>query len=127
MMRGQLLARDSPERHLAPVIDHRQIDLRSLALNRLVRAKVENDPALVEKARSNVERWLISCSPRVRATLLEWKELLNGPQETLLALLTSPDERATRLRQSSPFAGVLSTAERTNILQQFRTHEAASA
>lgn len=110
-----------------PVIDHRQIDLRSLAFNRLVRAKVEGDPALVEKALGNIEHWLVTCSPRVRATLLEWKDLLNGPRETLLTLLTSSDERATRLRQSSPFAGVLTAAERSSVLRQFHPHEQASA
>jgi hypothetical protein len=33
---------------------------------------------------------------------------LDGPVDGVVTLLTSPDERATRLRQSKPFTGVLS-------------------
>jgi len=37
----------------------------------------------------------------------------------VLELLTDPGEEATRLRQSSPFAGVLSEAERRSALNRF--------
>jgi hypothetical protein len=35
-------------------------------------------------------------------------------------LLVSRSERATRLRQSSPFAGVLTPAERRRVYEAFR-------
>jgi hypothetical protein len=38
----------------------------------------------------------------------------------IVAFLESDSEDAIRLRQSSPFAGILSTAERTAILQAHR-------
>ena len=107
--------------------DHRLIDERSLAFDRLTAAKLKANPALVEKARDNVRRWLASCSEGVRPALLEWQAALDGPLEALLALLTSSDERATRLRQSSPFAGVLSPAERNAILREYHRRESRAA
>jgi hypothetical protein len=39
----------------------------------------------------------------------------------LLQLLRSPEEEAVRLRQSSPFAGILSPAERQSILSRYES------
>ncbi len=106
--------------------DHSLIDERSLAFDRLLRARVEADPHLVDKARENVERWLLTCAPGVRSVLLEWRQILSGPRDQLLTLMTSTDEHATRLRQSSPFAGLLSRAERTAILREFQHHDSSA-
>lgn len=103
--------------------DHRLIDERSLAFDRLTAAKITTNPALVERARATLHRWLATASPRARPAMLEWQTVLDGPREELLALLVATDERARRLRQSSPFAGVLSTAERTAVLQEFQHRE----
>jgi hypothetical protein len=107
--------------------DHRLIDERSLAFDRIVAEKLARDLGVVDHARANLERWLLTCSPRVRPALLEWQELLNGPAEILRETLLSTDERATRLRQSSPFAGVLTNSERTKILRDFQGRESNSA
>lgn len=107
--------------------DHRLIDERSLAFDRLTAEKIQADPAVVERARATLARWLGTCSPRVRPVLLEWQAILEGPRADLLALLAATDERATRLRQSSPFAGVLTAAERTAILHEFHLRESATA
>jgi hypothetical protein len=107
--------------------DHRLIDERSLAFDRLTAAKIAADPALIERARGTLRRWLTTASPRVRPVLLEWEALLKAPLEELLATLTGTDERAVRLRQSSPFAGILSAAERTAILQEYQRRESSAA
>ena len=107
--------------------DHRLIDERSLAFGRAVAAKIAADPALVDLARANLTRWLETVSPRTRPALLEWRAILDGPPDQLLTLLRSSEERAVRLRQSSPFAGALSTAERTAILTEFQRREATAA
>ncbi len=79
-------------------------------------AKLAADPRLLEVARANLKRWL-SISPH--AALIEWRQLLDmTPLPQLLALLRSPDEDAARLRQSSPFAGVLTPEERQSILER---------
>ena len=107
--------------------DHRRIDERSLAFGRAVAARLAKDPSLVDRARANLARWIPTASPGVTADLAAWSAALDGPVERVIELLTSDDERATRLRQSNPFAGVLSPQERTAILKQFQTHDAGAA
>jgi hypothetical protein len=107
--------------------DHRLIDERSLAFCRLIARKLDANPALVDTARANVKRWLATCSPGVRPALLEWQAALDGPPHAVRALLLCADERAVRLRQSNPFAGVLTPAERSAILSEFQARESAAA
>jgi len=107
--------------------DHRLIDGRSLAFHCLVAEKLRAKPTLREHAKRNLERWHTHASPRVRPALDEWRALLEAPLEQLLAVLTGSDERATRLRQSSPFAGVLTPQERFAILREFQARESLTA
>lgn len=107
--------------------DHRLIDERSLAFDRLIAEKLRRDPTLVEKARSNISRWLQTTEPRSAADLLVWQRLLDRPLPELLALLESADEYATRLRQSSPFCGILTPAERLAIIREYHTRESVAA
>lgn len=107
--------------------DHRLIDERSLAFDRRIAAKLREDATLVDKARANLNRWLVTCAPGVRPDLLEWRRLLDGPFPVLLALLEGTSENATRLRQSSPFCGILTPGERTGILREFQARESAAA
>lgn len=103
--------------------DHRNIDERSWVLACLVAERVKADPSILPRARANLDRWLRTSSPGVRPVLMEWKSLLEGPHDELLQVLTGRDERATRLRQSSPFAGVLTATERNEVLRRFARHE----
>ena len=107
--------------------DHRLIDERSLAFDRLIAARLRSEPALVEKARANLARWLETSSRRVSPDLTEWQRALSGPFDELLALLEATDERAARLRQSSPFCGILTTEERTGIIREFQKRESLAA
>jgi hypothetical protein len=98
---------------------HEWIDQRSLALHAAVAARLEAQPQLLEVARANLRRWLAT-SPA--AALHEWERLLDTlPLAELLALLRSPGEHAARLRQSSPFAGLLTPAERQTILNRYES------
>lgn len=99
--------------------DHRILEARSLALHCLVVRKIERDPRLLEIARRNVGRWLRRDERPARA-LLEWRELLGRPWPEVALILTDPGEEAARLRQSSPFAGVLTAAERRRVYEAFR-------
>ncbi len=107
--------------------DHRLIDERSLAFHRLVAEKLRADPGLLDLARANLCRWEASASPRVRPVLAEWRALIDAPRDELLAVLAGGDERATRLRQSSPFAGALTPGERFAILREFQSRESHAA
>ena len=101
---------------------HEWVDRRSLALHAAVATKLEAQPQLLEVARANLQHWL---SSNPAAALREWWQLLETtPLPELLALLRSPGDQATRLRQSSPFAGLLTPAERQSILNDYESRRA---
>ena len=100
--------------------DHSRLDERSLALHELVARKVQAAPALLDKARGNVRRWQeASGSPSL--ALAEWEQILSSPVDQVTAFLVERSERATRLRQSSPFCGILTEAERQAIYESYST------
>jgi hypothetical protein len=104
------------------VRSHVWIDQRSLALHEAVAAKLEAQPQLLEVARANLQRWL---STNHATVLREWRQRLDAsPLPVLLALLRSPDDEAARLRQSSPFAGLLTPEERRSILRDYESRRA---
>ena len=98
--------------------DHARIDARSLALHRLVAQKIAENPELLEIARDNIRRWQSANHPPSVA-LDEWADVLNGRVEEIAALLVDTSERATRLRQSTPFPGVLTQDERKAIYESY--------
>jgi hypothetical protein len=106
-----------------PVVrSHEWIDRRSLALHEAVAARLEAQPELLEVARANLQRRL---QVRSVPALREWQDLLDRVTlPDLLAVLRSPSEAAARLRQSSPFAGVLTPEERQSILSRHEPRRA---
>jgi hypothetical protein len=103
-------------------MSHNDIDRRSLAMATVIANRLRENPGLLAVARGNLDRWLSTCSPNCRAALLEWKTILQNGIDSAVETLCSDDERSTRLRQSSPFAGeaFISRSERTDILLRFR-------
>lgn len=100
--------------------DHSRLDERSLALHQLVARKVLADPALLKKAQENLRRWqTLDGSPSL--ALSEWADILSGPVDQVARFLAEPSERAIRLRQSSPFAGILTETERQAIYESYST------
>lgn len=105
-----------------PVRSHQWIDDRSLALHVAVATKLETQPELLDVARQNLRRWL---SMRPAAALREWQAILDrAPLPEVIALLRARSADAARLRQSSPFAGVLSQSERQSILDVYESRRA---
>lgn len=90
-------------------------------MHAVIAEKIERDPKLLDIARRNLERWRVrwSATPPP-AWFQEWSTLLRRPWPEIAALITEPSEDAARLRQSSPFAGVLSRTERDRIYEAFR-------
>jgi len=105
--------------HAVGVRSHQWIKQRSLALHEAVAATLEAHPQLLDVARRNLERWL----QRNPATALhEWRRILDStPLAEVVALLCSSSEQATRLRQTSPFAGLLTTEERRAIMAAYES------
>ena len=101
---------------------HEWIDQRSLAFDRAIAEKLRADPFLLGRAQRTLERWLQQRRSAPPPVLAEWHDILVGwPLDRILDLLTSADENARRLRQSSPFCGILTPEERLAILKEYES------
>lgn len=102
-------------------MQHDVIDRRSLAMAEVIARRISENPRLLDVARANLKRWLATCSPGSKPALLEWEEILQDGLESAVETLRGTDERSTRLRQSSPFAGeeFITRSERMGIIRRF--------
>lgn len=98
---------------------HVWIDRRSLAMHRLIADKIRREPRLFDKPVQNVERWA-RMSKHEPYYLTEWRAILATGMEGALNFATEDSERGARLRQSTPFAGVLTPDERLAFLKQWK-------
>jgi hypothetical protein len=104
----------------APWSRHRLLEARSLAMHAVIAQKIANDPALLAVARRNLDRWQAQRPKSPPRWLHEWRSILERPWPAVAARLTDLTEDGARLRQSSPFAGVLTPEERRRIHDAFR-------
>ena len=94
-------------------------DRRSLELHRAIAVRLRNDPERgLAQARRTLERMVARAGAPSQA-LLEWAVVLDRPLEALLPLLTDPGPWARELRHVTPFAGMLSAAERAAVYDRF--------
>jgi hypothetical protein len=104
---------------MPPMLSHQWIDLVDLAMHRAIARKIRREPKLYSRARRNLAHWekvKRACPPPLR----EWKEILrNNDMKTVLRILTRADEEGDRLRQSSPFCGILTERERDAIWARY--------
>lgn len=92
----------------------------SLALGRAVARHLgANESAVRARADRNLNRARAQYEVEPQ-WICQWQQLLDGPVEALIEVLTSPNEDARVLRQSSPFAGVLTPRERWAILAEVK-------
>ncbi|MCU0758545.1 MAG: hypothetical protein MUF07_04990 [Steroidobacteraceae bacterium] len=100
---------------------HRLQDARSLAMHVMIARKVDRDPRLLDVARRNLARWRRKTPAQQRPRWMQtWSELLRRPWPEIAARITAISEEGAQLRQSTPFAGVLTPAERRRIHDAFR-------
>jgi hypothetical protein len=95
--------------------------LRSLLLHFAVAGKVVADPNGMRTLAWDRLARLREQHPHASPWLREWERLLDGPLLDLLDALTSRSQFAHELRQNSPFAGALTTAEREQVRATART------
>jgi hypothetical protein len=124
---GTERAREAANRgRAATPVSHAVLDERARVLGAAVAAKLGHDPSLVERARSYIAQRLLKASPGERRELQEWDRILRTMSlPRLRRFLVEPSERATRLRQSLPFVGVLTPAEREREAAVENTHALA--
>ena len=97
---------------------HARVDARSLAMHRAIAAKLIADPRLLDVARDNIERWSATAG-RSQPYLDAWRKLLSSPLLELATIIQEDSELMRAMRQTSPFAGVLSPRERWEIYDTF--------
>ena len=103
-------------------MSHELLDEISLELGRRTAIRLQQEPSLLQVAHDNLTRWSKqnADSPSLLRCYAEWREILTRPLEEICALLISQSESARRLRQNSPFAGVLTAREVWDVKQRFR-------
>lgn len=101
----RLLPRARPRTHRTP-------ELHGLAYHRLIAERL-NDP-IVEDAKRRLRRWRES--GRIHPHWAEeWERILNMPVPRIAKAISADTRRARELRQTSPFAGLLTEQERRRL------------
>jgi hypothetical protein len=96
---------------------HRIHEIRSLEIHKIVAEKLRETPEFViQHARNNITRWKTNGADCYALT--EWEDILNKGPEYTLSVLLDTGENATRLRQSSPFPGLITQTQRKEIFQR---------
>lgn len=110
------------------LVGHEHKDEISLAIGRSVAARLCQQPHLLRVAQDNLDRWskLNADVPSLLHCYEEWREILKQPLAEICKLLCLDSEEARRLRQNSPFAGILSAREIWHLKKTFR-HEPSPA
>ncbi len=101
---------------------HQDIDQRSLEMDRLIAEKIRANPALLRRALDNIDDYVnrSTSSDSGRDAYLEWKTIIQTHSlEEVLSILTEDSEEGQRLRQSTPFMGIISQEERTAIFAKY--------
>jgi len=99
---------------------HEMLDQRSLAMHKLIAEKIRERPELFDHPKKTLARWRVIVDQASQPYLEVWQELFDQGVEAALAVATEDSERATALRQSSPFCGVLTEEERINFLREWK-------
>ena len=109
-------------------MSHELADRVSLELGRRAADRLRQQPALIEVARQNLHRWSQRNAdvPSLLQCYSEWRGILERPLPEICELLVSDHEEGRRLRQNSPFAGLLSPREVWEVKRSFRHAQAAA-
>lgn len=101
---------------------HHRIARRILGEHQAIAERLRAAPHYgIDFALGNITRWSRDFDPDHQPDwLIRWRELLTGPRAALIELLEAETEDGTRLRMSSPFVGLLTYAERIEILQRIQ-------
>ncbi len=101
---------------------HRSAELQGLAYHRLVAERL--DERLVDGARRRLQRW--RNDGRVDSRWVdEWERVLEKPLERIKTAISADTPRARELRQTSPFAGVVSEHERRRLVRAVKERATA--
>ncbi len=116
------------ERHYYPHMDHMYQDRVSLALARHVAEGLDDHPEWIGLARANLTRWAArnAGAPMLLRCYSEWTAILDQGVASVRASLLRPDDEGQRLRQNSPFAGVMTAREVWALKERLRNDPRAA-
>jgi len=103
-------------------VSHAYHDAVSLELARRAADRLDEHPERIALARDNLRRWMernASAAGLVRC-YQEWLAILDRPVDEIQAILLAETDEGQRLRQSSPFAGVVPFREVWAIKREIR-------
>ena len=110
-------------------MSHEGQDRVSLEMARRIAAGLRDGSVSVEIAMENLDRWSDrnAEAPALLQCYDEWRGILSRPVEEVCEVLCAETEEGQRLRQNSPFAGVLSAEEVWEIKSHHRQHATPTA
>jgi hypothetical protein len=108
---------------------HHITDAISLEIATRVAARLRAEPELVAIARNNLIRWKKqnADTPSLLRCYDEWESILEKPISEVVRRLCAQTGQGQRLRQNSPFVGILSQVEVRELKRKLRENEAATA
>jgi len=108
---------------------HEVHDEISLEMGRRVASRLRDQPALLQVARDNLARWLSqnADAPALVRCYREWQAVLDRPLGDICQILCDDAGEGRRLRQNSPFAGVLPPSEVWSLKAAIRQRHAKTA
>ena len=104
----------------AYAVTHETLDQISLAQHRLIAKKLQENPEpIIALARRNLRRYIARRPAAATYLWREWLALLEQNSiDHIIAVMTAKTQKATELRQASPFAGALSQEEIARTIQR---------
>lgn len=102
---------------------HQEIDERSLEMAKLIVQKIDDDPTHngLQRARNTCQEWL--STEGMSSDVRIWDEILKGDWSKVREVLLDQTEYGKRLRQSSPFVGIISQEERRIIYKKYSNQD----
>ena len=101
-------------------------DRRSLVLHRAIVDRLIKEPQeVLEHARRNLVL-MSDRNPHAHSLFNEWRSILSRPIDEIVAAVLDPSFHGRDLRNVTPFAGILSTAERSKVYRDFTRRDVAA-
>lgn len=106
----------TPEPNAPQVKRHEDVDANLLRMATAISERLRTDASLIEQALAYIDRRALTASPNEQLELREWKSVLSTMSvPRVRRLLTEDSARGRRLRQSFPFHGALTPADRDRL------------
>ncbi len=94
-------------------------EMFKLELDRLIAEHLIADPgAVLTVARRNLARARAERPVHEQGSISEWENIIEQPLIAIVSLLLADDAESLHLKQTSPFAGVLTQDERAQAMQR---------